>query len=130
MLINRIASPKFLAVLSLGAIIAVSGSGFAAANTVPTSKAGDGNAAISGYAVTNVHYTLNSTNPTNIDAVSFTLDSAPVAGSTIKVKLVSTGSDWYTCTTSGTPAVNASCTTTSPQATVLAANDLRVVVAD
>jgi hypothetical protein len=97
---------------------------------VPTSKAGDGQAAISGYTVSNVHYTLNGTNPGNIDAVSFTLDTAPVTGSTVKIKLVSSGSTWYTCTTSGTPAVNASCTTTSTQATAATANELRVIIAD
>lgn len=130
MAIMGLFSLKFVPVVAFAGIVAVAGSGFAAANTVPTSKAGDGQAAISGYAVSAVRYTLNSSNPVNIDEVRFTLDSAPVANSTVRVKLVSSGSTWYTCSMSGTPAVNATCATTSPQATVAAANELRVIVAD
>ncbi|TAK81165.1 MAG: hypothetical protein EPO16_00050 [Dehalococcoidia bacterium] len=81
----------------------------------------------SGYTASAIDYTLNGTNPSNIDAVAFTLNSAPPTGSTIKVKLVSSGSDWYTCS-NVTTAVT--CTTTSPQATASSANELRVVVAD
>lgn len=121
---------KFLPVVAFAGIVAVAGSGFAAANTVPTTKAGDGLAVISGYTISSVKYGLNGTNPANVDAVTFTLDSAPATGSTVKIRLVSTGTTWYSCTVSGTPATNASCTTTSPQATALTANELRVIVAD
>jgi hypothetical protein len=113
-----------LVVIGLSALITA----MTAANTVPTSKAGDGSGAISGYTVSAVHYNLNATNPQNIDSVTFTLDSAPVSGSTVKIKLVSAGSTWYSCTMSGTPAVNASCTTAG--ATVASADLLTVVVAD
>ncbi|HEY7660137.1 MAG TPA: hypothetical protein VIC58_06025 [Actinomycetota bacterium] len=99
--------------------------GLAASNTVPATKAGDGSGAISGYVLSGVHYTLNGTDPALIDQVAFTLDSAPVAGSTLKAQLVSAGS-WYTCTNAGTAVT---CNTTSPQATVLPANNLRVVIA-
>ncbi len=47
---------------------------FAAANTVPESKAGDGTGVISGYAVSNIHYILDASNPTIIDTVTFQLD--------------------------------------------------------
>lgn len=77
--------------------------------------------------MSDVHYTLNGSDPTKIDQVSFTLDTAPKAGSTIKIKLESAGSTWYSCTNVSTAVT---CTTTSPQATVLPANELRVVVAD
>jgi hypothetical protein len=100
------------------------GTAFAAANTVDTSKAGDGNAAISGYDVFNIHYNLASP-PTTITSVTFTLDSAPVGGSTITIKLVAIGSTWYTCTN-----VGAAVTCLTPGATVLSADDLRVVVSD
>jgi TRAP-type C4-dicarboxylate transport system substrate-binding protein len=96
----------------------------AAANSVPTSKAGDGSGVISGYTVTAVHYTLNGTNPTTIDSVTFTLDTAPVAGGTLKIKLVSSGSTWYGCT-NVTTAVT--CTTTG--APVSTADSLEVVAA-
>jgi Tfp pilus assembly protein PilV len=48
------------------------GTAFAAQNTVDASKAGDGNAAISGYTVTGIHYTLNA-DPTKLETVSFDL---------------------------------------------------------
>ena len=101
--------------------------GFAAANTVPATKAGDGATAISGYTVSAVSYTLNSSNPSNIDTVAFTVNTAPAAGSKMKIKLVNAGSTWYTCTNVTTALT---CTTTSPQATVAAADELRVVIAD
>jgi hypothetical protein len=110
-----------LVVLGLSAFITA----MTAANTVPASKAGDGSGAISGYTVSAVHYNLNATNPQSIDSVTFTLDSAPVAGSTVKIKLVAAGSTWFSCTMTG---ANASCTTTG--ATVAAADQLNVVVAD
>jgi hypothetical protein len=47
---------------------------FAAGNTVPESKAGDGSGTISGYVVSNIHYILDASNPTLIDAVTFQLD--------------------------------------------------------
>jgi hypothetical protein len=96
----------------------------AAANTVPTSKAGDGSAAVSGYTVSAVHYNLNAANPTTIDSVTFTLDTAPVAGGTLKIMLVSGGSTWYSCT-NVTTAVT--CSTTG--APVSTANSLEVVAA-
>lgn len=98
---------------------------YTAANTVPASKAGDGTGAVSGYTVSAIHYVLNGTSPQNVDSVTFTLNSAPVAGSTIKAMV--DGTNWYTCT-NVTTAVT--CPTTAPQATVLGAANLRVVVAD
>lgn len=97
---------------------------FAAANTVPASSAGDGSGAISGYTISAIHYNLNATNPGNVDSVTFTLSTAPVAGSTIKITV--DGTNWYTCT-NVTTAVT--CVTTTPQATVAGATNLRVVVA-
>ena len=101
---------------------------YAAANVVPASKAGDGAGAITGYTVSAVHYNLNATNPGNIDSVTFTTSVTVPTGSTVKIKLVSAGADWYTCTVQGSTSI--SCATTSPQATVLAADSLRVVIAD
>jgi hypothetical protein len=109
-------------------IISAAVYGFAAANTVPTSKAGDGAGVVSGYTVSNIHYNLNASNPRNIDSVTFNLDTAPVAGSTITIKLVSAGSTWYTCTN---VAAAVTCNNGSTLgASVLTADELRVVVAD
>lgn len=102
--------------------------GFAAANTVNPSKAGDGAGAVSGYVLSNIHYNLNATNPRNIDSVTFNLDSTPVAGSTITIKLVAAGSTWYTCTHVATAVTCNNGSTLG--ASVLTADELRVVVAD
>lgn len=104
------------------------GNALAAANTVPATNAGDGAEAISGYTVSAVHYNLNATNPQNIDSVTFTTNVTVPTGSTVTIKLVAAGTTWYTCTGQGSTSI--SCTTTSPQATVLAADSLRVVIAN
>lgn len=101
------------------------GNGLAAGNTVPATRAGTGSATISGYTVSSIHYTLNATSPQNIDSVSFSLDAAPVTGSTLRVKLRSTGTTWYACTFVSTAVT---CPTTSPQATAATSNQLTVVV--
>ena len=100
----------------------------AAANSVPTSKAGDGSGAVSGYTVTAVHYNLNTTNPGTIDSVTFTLNVAPVGSSSIKIKLVNAGITWYTCTNSGTAVTCNNGTTLS--ASVSSVDSLEVVIAD
>ena len=115
-----------LGVALLGAALTAAGYAFAAANTVPASKAGDGAGAITGYAVSSVVYNLNAGDPRNIDSAAFSLDSAPPAGSTIRIKLVSGEATWYSCTN---VAAAVTCVTTAPQATVAAADELRVVVA-
>jgi hypothetical protein len=98
---------------------------FAAANTVPTSYAGDGANTISGYTVANVHYNLNAANPQNIDSVTFTVNAAIPAGSTVQIKLVAASTTFYSCTVTGGTSV--SCTTTG--ATVTPADELRVIIA-
>ena len=94
---------------------------------MPASKAGDGTGAISGYTVSNVNYNLNAANPSNIDSVTFDVDVAPSAGADMEIKLVAAGSTWYSCTNVTTALT---CVTTSPQATVATADELRVVIAD
>ena len=107
--------------------LAMVGAGYAytASNTVPNTNAGDGAGTITGYVVSSVKYNLNASNPQNLDSVTFNLDSTPAAGSTLKAQLASSGS-WYSCTN---VAAAVTCATTSPQATVAAATQLRVVVA-
>lgn len=128
-MLHRLFNPRTIAVLVLALMIGAISYGFAAANIVPESGAGDGSGAISGYTVTNVNYTLNATNPANIDAVTF--DLAPTAGAgeptTVKVKLVSTGSTYYSCSAGVSPSW--SCDTTSPVVTTAAADELRVIAA-
>jgi len=124
MVLQQLRSPRRLAAVAVFSIVAVSALGFAASNTVPDSKAGDGSGTVSGYTVTDIDYNLNATNPGDIDSVSLTLDAATASDATVRVQLASTGA-WYTC-----PNNTATPTCTTPGATVLAADNLRLVVAD
>ena len=119
-IVIRLLRPRTLLAVMLVMILAAAVYGFAAANTVPGTAAGDGSGTISGYTISGVAYTLNATNPGNIDTVSFTI--SPATAGTVRIKLVAAGSTWYNCTNSSG---SVSCTTTG--ATVLAADQLRVV---
>lgn len=96
---------------------------FAAANTVPATYAGDGAGTISGYDITNVVYHLNGSNPGNIDTVTFDLNNAATS---VSIKLVAAGTTFYTCSVSGGTSV----TCNTPLATVLAADELRVIASN
>jgi len=111
-----------LAGVAIVAVVAVSAFGFAAANTVPGSNAGDGAGSISGFTASDVHYTLNASNPANLDSVSFTLSPAVAAGGTVKAKV--TGSSYTACTGSG---ASWSC---AVGGTVAGASSLSIVAAD
>jgi archaellin len=115
-------SKLFIVLLVL--IFASAAFAFAASNTVPSTYAGEGASVTSGYTVSNVVYNLNATTPSNIDSVAFTLNAA---ATNVKIRLVTTGS-YYSCTNSS--GFNWSCNTTSPQATVAAANELRVIATE
>ena len=118
---------RLLVMFGLILLLSAVAYGLAAANTVPASGAGDGSNTISGYTVTNVTLTLNATNPAYIDKVTFTVTpgAGAAAPATVKAKLVSTSSTWFSCTnTSGT---TWDCTVTGVTAT--AADELRVVAA-
>jgi hypothetical protein len=121
-MVRRRRAIRWSALLALTLLVGVAIYAFAASNTVPATKAGDGSGAISGYAASSVVYTLNSSDPSKIDKVAFTL--SPTSTTTVKAKLVSGGTDWYGCTNT---AGSVECTTTSPQATVASADQLQVV---
>jgi hypothetical protein len=122
---QRIARParkrrtRLLITLAVAGVLATATYAFTATNTVPASRAGDGSGAISGYTVSNVAYNLNATNPSTLDSVEFTLDAA---ASVAKIKLVSSGSTWFDCTSSGN---DWTCATTG--AAVAPADQLQVV---
>lgn len=111
---------KVLFVVIAIVAISVTAYAFAAANTVPATKAGDGLGVVSGYTVTAVAYTLNGTDPSTLDSVSFDVGAA---ATTVKVQLVATTGSWYDCTLgSGT---TWSCDTTG--LTVSSIDQLRVI---
>jgi len=118
---------RTLALLALLLVLSAVAYGFAAANTVPDSGAGDGSGTITGYVISNVRYTLNATNPANIDSVSFTVTPGGTAAAptSVKAKLVSTTSTYSSCTnTSGTTWSCAVSGVTAQQA-----DELRVIAA-
>lgn len=113
---------KVLSVVMVAILLAVSAYALAAANTVPTIKAGTGAGAISGYTVSNVVYNLNASDPTLLDSVDLSLDAA---ATNVQIKLVAAGSTWYDCTNgSGN---DWSCDTTTPAQTVASMDELEVV---
>ncbi len=119
---KSILRPRSFGMLVLALILAASVYGFAAANTVPATYAGDGSGAISGYTITNVVYDLNGdSDPTDIDGVDFTLNAAAS-----EVHITLDGATWTSCSISGGTSV--SCTGLSQS--VLAAANLRVIAAD
>lgn len=61
---------QIVAVIVIALVLSVTTYAFASANSLPVTAAGDGSNSISGYAISNVHYTLDSSN-TNITDVSF-----------------------------------------------------------
>jgi hypothetical protein len=118
-------SPRRLVLLGLVGLVAVLTLGFAAANTVPGSNAGDGSGTVSGYTVTNIHYTLDSTNPSNTTQVGFTLNPALSGTGTSRLSL-NGGTTWLAAgACSGT--TNVTCTAA---VAVTSLTNLRIVAAD
>jgi hypothetical protein len=107
----------------LAVAVAAAAYGFTATNTVPTSYAGDGSATISGYTVSAIAYTLNTTDPTKVDKVAFTLSSAATS---VKVKAVASGSTYQDCTVTGGTSVSCDWAAAS-EPTVAAVDQLRVI---
>ena len=120
-MLERSKHPRRFAAILVAIVIGVATFAAAASNTVPASRAGDGSAAISGYTVSNVSYTLSASNPSVIDLWTFDLNAA---ASVVKSKVVAASTTYVNCTnTSGTtwqcdPATNP---------TVLSADQLDVI---
>ena len=125
---------SFVVLVAIFIALAIGGGvyAFTASNTVPVTTVGTGAGAVSGYTVTNLHYTLNATTPTNIDSLSFTISPAvPSASSgkvTISAALSTGGPNTYTCTTDTTGGT-VTCPTTSPQLTASLLTSVTVVAA-
>ena len=127
-------STKFLSALAVAGMIAASGSAFTAGNTVAASDAGSGSTAISGFTTSNIQYTANATTPTDLDAVTFTLNKE---ARYVGIQTKAAGS-WYqsndlrlsagtvdSCTSSDN--ITWTCNVTGTGETVAAADNLTVV---
>jgi hypothetical protein len=113
---------KVLSIVAVVIVLAVSTYAFAAANTVPTTTAGDGSGVISGYTVSNVVYNLNATDPSTLDSVDLSLSAAATQ---VQIKLVAAGTTWYDCTVVSSN--DWTCDTSG--ATVVSMDELEVVAA-
>ena len=102
MYISRSFKIRFILASIFILFLSTSAYAFASANTVIKSGGGDGSAAISGYTIANVHYTLDGTDPSTVTSIAFSL--APAAGgpvaTTVKANLVAPSGSWFNCTQS------------------------------
>lgn len=84
---KRLSLVRVAAVLVLLFLLGTATYAFAAANTVPASNAGDGSGAISGFTISNIHYTLNAASPAgDVSSVSFQLSPAVPTGGAVYVR--------------------------------------------
>ena len=91
---------RILALLVLALVLGAATYGFAAGNTVASGVAGEGSGGISGYAVTDVHYTLDNGDPTLFTNVSIDLGAAADANNVYAGISLTGGapSSWVPCT--------------------------------
>jgi hypothetical protein len=108
-------------VVALAAALALATYAFTASNTVPGTKAGKGEGAITGYTVSAIAYTLSTANPANLDSVAFTLSSS---ATTVKAKVVQSSPTYTDCTVTGGTSVSCDF---GPDVAVLSADELSVV---
>ncbi len=122
--INRTLKLSF--VLLVVMVLSMAIYGFAASNSVDPSAAGDGQAAISGYTISAIHYNLDAADASKIASMTFTISPAMPATGSVQVKLLSSSTSYTSCTVaSGT---NVTCTFTGG-ISVLSADQLRVIAA-
>ena len=93
-----------LLVLAAVALFAVGGAAFTAANTTPNSSAGEDTAStISGFTISSIIYTLDATNPQEIDQVQFTAQSDhagpwPASLTNMVARFTNIAVEWNVCT--------------------------------
>lgn len=127
MALSRVVNLRTFAFIIVAFVLATVAYGFAAANTVEDSAAGDGEAVISGYDITAVTYNLDDTNPFNVGSVSFTVTNLDAdAGDATEVEInLDGGSDWFSCSESVAGSGNFTCDVGT--VAVVDATSLRVV---
>ena len=118
-------------IILLALILAAVSYGFAAANTVPGSYAGEGTGSVSGYTISNIHYTLDVTgNPGVITKVTFDTDVAvPASGTVYVVADNGSGTQYESDACTGLGTTSLSCDFTTNTLSVPNIKNLRVVAA-
>lgn len=124
---------RILALLVLAVVLSAATYGFAAANTVDETYAGEGSDVISGYVVSGVTYNLSPTNPNSFTNVSFNMqndDGGAVTAATEVYAGIGDGSDidWVTCSPGTT--YDYDCALGTVTITVTAASEFHVAAAD
>ena len=128
---RRLFSFRTTTVILLALILSAVAYGFAAANVVPDSYAGEGTGNVSGYTISNIHYVLDVTgNPGMVSTVTFTTDVAvPAAGTVYVVADNGLGTQYESDACTGLGGVNLSCDFSTNPVTVPSIENLRVVAA-
>lgn len=123
---RRFVLPRILLMFLAFAMMSTVVYGFAAANTVPDSGAGDGEGTISGYTISNIGYTLDSDDPQTLASVKFDIaaDEDDVSADLVKVRLDESTTTWYDCTVA---AGTATCSVAGTEIKVVDADTLTVV---
>ena len=91
-------------ILAAITLLAVGGAAFTAANTTPLSSAGsDVAGVVSGFTISGITYTLNTTDPTLVDSVVYTAQSNhagpwPASLTTLVGRFTTVPAAWYVCT--------------------------------
>jgi hypothetical protein len=102
-MVNRKRKRRIAVVALLAFVLGTTAFAYAASITFNGANnagaAGQGSGDISGYDVTNIHYTLDNNDPSNITGVTF--DLAPNTATTVKAKITGMAG-WVACT-GGTP---------------------------
>jgi hypothetical protein len=81
-------------IVLLGAALFPIGKAYTASNTVGGGPAGQGNGGISGYAVSGISFAADSTDPTRVASVSFSI--SPASARSVRVQL-HPGGEWFAC---------------------------------
>jgi hypothetical protein len=120
---NNKKTTRLLIVTMLIALVGAATYAFTASNTVPGSKAGSGTGGISGYTVSNIHYTIDGTDATKLSAVTFDLSAA---ANDVKITLVN-GGTVFGCGASSGVSNSVSCAVSGVPASINPADNLTVV---
>lgn len=121
-MVKKLKNPRRLAALAIFAVVAMSAFGFAAQNNFQgQNRAGNGSDNISGFTISNIHYSLQAGNGAYLDGVSFDLNQ-PASEVQVRVD----GINWIVC--GGSSGVNntVNCAIPASTVTALAAASLEV----
>jgi len=99
MFFKKLLQPKYLTLVLVLIILASAAYGLAAANVVPETGAGEGTGTVSGYTISNIAYTLLTTDPSKVESLSIDVAPTEGAGAAGDVRItVDAGTTWISCT--------------------------------